>query len=69
MSAVFNIDAASYNEADLSPDYIEQWDSLSHLSLVTCLEEDFKIDILPEQIPRMKSYAAVVKILEDHGLH
>jgi len=67
MSAVFSIDAAAWDENVLNRDNIEEWDSLSHLSLVTCLEEEFKVEIEPDEIPLLDSVAAITKILESHG--
>ena len=36
-----------------SPDTLEKWDSLNHLNLVAAFEEEFSIDIEPEEIQAM----------------
>jgi acyl carrier protein len=36
-----------------TPDTIEAWDSLNHLNLIATFEEEFSIDIDPEEIPPM----------------
>ena len=38
-----------------SPDTIETWDSLHHLSFVVALEQEFGIQISPEEIEQLLS--------------
>lgn len=53
------------NIEDLStPDTIENWDSLNHLNLMVAFEQEFSIDIEPEEIPEMmknfKSFKTII---------
>ncbi len=43
------------NEIDdeSTPDTLNRWDSLNHLTLIAMFEEEFSIDIDPEEIPGM----------------
>ncbi len=36
-----------------TPDSLDSWDSLNHLNLIAAFEEEFSIDIEPEEIPGM----------------
>ena len=36
-----------------TPENLLQWDSLNHLNLIAAFEEEFQIDIEPEDIPIM----------------
>lgn len=36
-----------------TPDAMEEWDSVNHLILIATFEEEFSIDIEPEDIPKM----------------
>lgn len=38
---------------NLSPDQVEEWDSLNHLVLISAVEEEFSIEIDPEEIIKM----------------
>ena len=38
---------------DMTPESVKDWDSLNHLVLVVALEEEFVIDIEPEEIIEM----------------
>lgn len=49
---------------DLSPDNVEKWDSLNHLVLISAFEEEFSIDIEPEEIIEMnKDYKTFKSII------
>jgi acyl carrier protein len=48
---VFQVDESSIGPAS-SPDSIETWDSLHHLSFVLALEQEFGVQISPEEIER-----------------
>ncbi len=49
---------------DLSPDKVESWDSLNHLNMILAFEEEFSIEIEPEEIFEMnkdyKTFKAIV---------
>jgi len=49
---------------DLSPDKAEGWDSLNHLTLISAFEEEFSIEIEPEEIIEMnKDYKTIKSII------
>jgi acyl carrier protein len=48
-----------------SPDTIETWDSLHHLSFVLALEQEFGIQISPEEIEQLLSVELTVALLEE----
>ena len=47
-----------------SQDNCDNWDSLHHINLISGLEEEFNIEIEPEEIADMKSFAKVNEIIE-----
>lgn len=48
---------------DLSPDTIDEWDSLSHLRLVSALEEAFKTKFDNSEIMDMTNVSAIREIV------
>ena len=42
----------------------ERWDSLHHLTLASELEEEFDIELEPEEIGEMTDFARVIAIIE-----
>ena len=52
MSSVLGISEDLINE-NSSPDTIDSWDSLKHMSLVVALEEEFKIEFTDENITEL----------------
>ena len=49
-----------------TPDSLEEWDSLNHLNLIATFEEEFSIDIEPEDIPKMmESYSAFKSFVQN----
>ena len=49
---------------DASQKNCERWDSLHHLTLASELEEEFDIELEPEEIGEMTDFARVIAILE-----
>ena len=47
-----------------SPETIKSWDSTQHLSLVLALEEQFQIQLSPEEIEQMTSIGEIARLLE-----
>jgi len=65
---VFDIKNSEDIKDDLSPDEIENWDSLGHVELVTSLEESFDISLEVVDISRMYTIGGIKKILEKYGI-
>lgn len=49
----------------LSQDDVDNWDSLQHLNLVMALEEEFGIEISPEESTEMLNFGLCVLLVED----
>jgi acyl carrier protein len=62
-SDIFGISAEKITPAS-TPETIETWDSIQHLSLVLALEEKFGLQLSPEEIEQMKSIGEVIKLVE-----
>jgi acyl carrier protein len=62
---VLNIDLDELSD-DASPESLSSWDSVAHLTLISSIEADFKINIEPEEIMlMMKDYGSLKKIILD----
>tara|TARA_B100001741_G_C16419489_1_gene535474 strand:+ start:504 stop:743 length:240 start_codon:yes stop_codon:yes gene_type:complete len=57
-----SIDAASFNE-DIKYNEIPEWDSIGHMTLVSGLEEGFKISMETDDIVDFSSYKKGIEIL------
>jgi len=58
--------AASVIHDATTPESLERWDSFQHLVLVAGFEEEFGIEIEPEEIDRMfKDFRAFREIIEE----
>lgn len=62
-SEVFGVSADSIND-ELSPDNLENWDSLRHMQLVMALEETFSVSFTGEEVMEMLSFKLVREILQ-----
>lgn len=62
-SDIFGVPSAKLT-ADSSPETVETWDSVQHLSLVVALEEKFSMQLTPEEIEQMKTLGATAKLIE-----
>jgi acyl carrier protein len=61
---VFQVDASTLSPAS-SPDTIESWDSLHHLSLVVALEQEFGVQISPEEIEQLLTIELTAALMEE----
>ena len=48
---------------------VEKWDSLTHLTLISELEEAFTIIFATEEILHFESYVNGMRILQKHGVN
>lgn len=62
MAQVMNVPIESVKE-DSSPETIETWDSLKHMSLILTLEEEFGVQFSDEEIVKMLSVAIIMDVL------
>lgn len=58
ISDVLGVPPGSLTPAS-SPDTIESWDSVQHLSLVMALESSLGVQFAPEDIEKMRSVGAI----------
>ena len=61
MREVFEMDDIP---ADASQKNCARWDSLRHLTLASELEEEFDIELEPEEIAEMTDYSCVIEMLK-----
>lgn len=62
ISDVLGVPAGSLTPAS-SPDTIESWDSVQHLSLVMALESSLGVQFAPEDIEKMRSVGAIESLI------
>ncbi len=60
---IFSVPAGSITAAS-SPEQIESWDSVQHLSLVMALEEEFGVQFSPEDFDRMKNIGTIATLVD-----
>jgi acyl carrier protein len=46
-----------------NPDTIENWDSLNHMQLIIAIEDEFKIEIAPDEGIEFESLAMIIDYL------
>ena len=49
---------------ELSSDYVDMWDSLSHLALMLELEEDFSVKFSDKEIILMTNINEIIRIIK-----
>lgn len=62
LSDVLEIDIEKVNES-LSQDNTDDWDSVTHLTLIAEIEDEFEISLEPEDIEKMKNVTAILTVL------
>ncbi len=62
-SDIFAVPAAEITP-ESSPKTIENWDSMTHLSLVLAIEEKFGVQFDPEDMEQMTSIGAAVALID-----
>lgn len=67
VSDVFGVELDSIGDGS-SPDTIDAWDSLGHITLVLALESEFDVSLSPEDALDMLSVALIQRILAEKGL-
>jgi acyl carrier protein len=64
MADVFALDPAEVGPGT-SPDTVEAWDSLQHLSLVLAVEEEFDLQFGDTETTEMVTYPLIVAIVRE----
>lgn len=65
---VFGIPTSSVND-DLAFDTIPSWDSLTHMQLITLLEETYRVELTGDEIADMRSVRDARAALLAHGIN
>ena len=47
---------------------VDKWDSIGQMSLVAMIEDEFGIELEPDEVMQFTSFAAGVDILKNHGI-
>jgi len=64
---VLYIDETTELSDDIGPEQLEAWDSLGHVNIITAIEDEYDIEISPEEIGEINSIAEIKKILIKKG--
>jgi acyl carrier protein len=62
MASVFGIDSSDIGD-NSSPESIEEWDSLKHMSMILALEEEFHVRFNDEEVIELISCALIESII------
>jgi acyl carrier protein len=62
--SLFNVPAAELT-GESSSETVEGWDSLQQLNLVLAVEQEFDVQLGPDEIERMGSIAGIVRVLDE----
>ena len=62
----FSIDVKKTKIKNLKYQDIQEWDSIGHMTLISNLEEKFKISIDTDDIVDLSSFTTGIKILEKY---
>ncbi|MHA2102609.1 MAG: acyl carrier protein [Candidatus Hodarchaeales archaeon] len=68
LEKIFQMPSENIND-DISQDSLEAWDSMTHLILVTELEESYNIQIAEDDILAMKTVADIKNILTKNSIN
>lgn len=63
VSELFDIDPPLIND-ELTPEDVDQWDSLNHLRLVTAAEQEFGIKLSTAEIESITSLGVLRQLIE-----
>ena len=64
MSAVFEVNISKIDEK-ISPETLEQWDSLRHMNLIVALEEEFNIRFSEGDIVEMVTFPLIKMVITE----
>ncbi|MFD0680777.1 MULTISPECIES: acyl carrier protein [unclassified Paenibacillus] len=65
MSKVFGLNIAAINE-DSSPDTIDAWDSINHMTLILSLEQEFGIEFNDDVLENTLDFRSILNYLSKH---
>ena len=50
-----------------SPENIEEWDSLAHISLLSAIEQELKIQFTAEDMSNIQDVAGMLSVIKERG--
>jgi len=63
VATIFNVPTETVTP-DSSPDTIENWDSMGHLMLILEVEQEFELQLSPEEVETLTSVRSIIELLE-----
>jgi len=66
VSEVFELQNSKLTD-EMSPDTVEQWDSMNHLKLVTAIENEYDIRLSMSEIQSMLTIGEIKNIVVKHS--
>ncbi|MBE6836694.1 MAG: acyl carrier protein [Ruminococcus sp.] len=63
---VFDDETLEINDTTTAED-IEEWDSIEHITLISAVENEFKVRFKMGEVSGMKNVGEMVKIIEERG--
>ena len=63
---VFDDEALEISDTTTAED-IEEWDSIEHITLISAVENEFKVRFKMGEVSGMKNVGEMVKIIEERG--
>jgi acyl carrier protein len=66
VATIFNLPVETIS-LDSSPQTIENWDSMGHLMLILELEQQFSVQLAPEEVETLTSVRSIVELLQARG--
>jgi acyl carrier protein len=67
VARVFNVDPSEVTDQS-SKETMAEWDSMGHLSLITGLQEEFKVSLAIADAMEMTSVQNIKRILKEYGV-
>ncbi len=53
---------------ETGPEDIDAWDSLGHVNIITAVEDEYDVEITPEEIPEISNIGDIKKLLQRKGI-
>ena len=63
----FNVSPEMWSDS-LSPEHIQQWDSLGHLSLIQAIEAEFQLTLADGELTEMEDVGKIKHVLARAGV-
>lgn len=63
---IFNDDSITVHDS-MTADDVEEWDSLSHITLVVAIEKEFGVKLRAAEVGKLKNVGEMLEILEQRA--